>query len=104
MIKPLVSAYLPKNGMVPIVLLLSILFPLTTFAVGFICGTGDYWNTPVGDVADAQIGWFYYARDAWRFPLFLVGNYHLPEGSYVTLSDSLPLAAVLFKCLYKSLY
>lgn len=79
-------------------------FAAATLSIGFVTGTGDFWRLLQGDVADAQIGWFYYARDMWQFPVFYVGNYHQPEGSYVTLSDSLPLLALAFKGLYKIFY
>lgn len=80
---------------------IAVTFATATLSFGFIAGTGDFWRLLQGDVADAQIGWFYYARDVWQFPLFYVGDYHQPEGSYVTLSDSLPLLAFAFKGLYK---
>lgn len=84
--------------------ILGLLFVAATLDFWFVAGSGQFWLTPSGDVADAQIGWFYYARDLWRFPLFFVGNYHHPEGSFVTLSDSLPLLALIFKSVYKLAY
>ncbi len=83
---------------------IAVVFAAATLSIGFITGTGDFWRLLGGDVADGQIGWFYYARDVWHFPVFYVGNYHQPEGSYVTLSDSLPLLAFAFKGLYKIFY
>jgi hypothetical protein len=83
---------------------IAVVFVAATLSLGFVTGTGDFWHLLRGDVADAQIGWFYYARDVWHFPVFYVGNYHQPEGSYVTLSDSLPLLALAFKALYKLFY
>ncbi len=93
-----------KNGMGWGIAIAAIAFAAATLSLDFVFGTGDFWRSLQGDVADAQIGWFYYARDAWRFPLFFVANYHQPEGSYVTLSDSLPLLAFAIKGLYKIAY
>lgn len=67
----------------------------------YVAGTGAYWQALSGDAAKGEIGWFYYARDAWRFPLFATDAYHYPEGASVVLSDSLPLFALPAKLLYK---
>jgi hypothetical protein len=94
----------PKLGWPAAIAAIAVVFAAATLSFGFVAGTGDYWRLLQGDVADAQIGWFYYARDVWHFSVFYVGNYHQPEGSYVTLSDSLPLFAFAFKGLYKIFY
>lgn len=83
-----------------LVAVLAATFAIATVPLGFIAGTGDFWNMPAGDAAAGQIGWFYYARDSWRFPLLDIGNYHLPEGSNALLSDSLPLFALAAKVFY----
>lgn len=93
-----------RMGWTIAIVAIAIVFVAATLSIGFVTGTGDFWRLLQGDVADAQIGWFYYARDVWQFPVFYVGNYHQPEGSYVTLSDSLPLLAFAFKCLFKTFY
>lgn len=67
----------------------------------YIKGTGAYWQSQLGDPAKGEIGWFYYARDTWRFPLFDAGNTHYPEGSSVVLADSLPLFALPAKLAYQ---
>lgn len=71
-----------------------------SLSLGYVTGSGPFWQQLAGDAAQGQIGWFYYARDAWRFPLFAMGNYHLPEGSSILLSDGLPLFALPAKLLY----
>jgi hypothetical protein len=76
-------------------------FALLTIDPSYITGRGPYWDAPVGDVAKGEIGWFYYARDAWRFPIFDIETYHYPEGGNVMLSDSLPLLALPYKAAYK---
>ncbi len=82
--------------------LLGVAFALLGLTPGYIAGSGPYWQQPSGDTATAQIGWQYYARDEWRWPLFAVGNYHDPEGSTVSLSDSLPLFALPAKAIYRA--
>ncbi len=77
-----------------------IAFAALTLDPAYVVGNGPYWDAPVGDVAKGEIGWFYYARDGWRFPVFDIATYHYPEGGNVMLSDSLPLLALPAKAVY----
>lgn len=77
-----------------------IAFAALTLDPAYVVGKGPYWDAPVGDVAKGEIGWFYYARDSWRFPVFDIATYHYPEGGNVMLSDSLPLLALPAKAIY----
>ena len=81
-----------------------IVFAALSLDPGYVSGRGPYWSAQLGDVAKGEIGWFYYARDAWRFPLFDIGTYHYPEGGSLVLSDSLPLFALPAKIVYKLAY
>jgi len=83
--------------------LVALVFLLASLDLGYVGGTGPYWRAPTGDAAQGQIAWFYYARDAWRFPLTAIGNDHLPEGSSLVLADALPLFAVPMKALHRLL-
>ncbi|HEY0232454.1 MAG TPA: DUF6311 domain-containing protein [Dokdonella sp.] len=76
-------------------------FAALTLAGDYVLGRGPYWQVLFGDVAKGEIGWFYYARDTWQFPLFATSAYHTPEGSSMVLSDSLPLFALPAKLLYR---
>jgi hypothetical protein len=83
---------------------LGLVFAALTLSPDYVAGRGPYWSAPLGDVAKGEIGWFYYARDAWRFPLFDTESYHAPEGAGVVLSDSLPLVALPAKVVYRLAY
>lgn len=76
-------------------------FAALSLAPGYVSGRGPYWDALLGDVAKGEIGWFYYARDAWHFPLFRIDTYHAPEGSSMVLADALPLFALPAKALYQ---
>ena len=80
---------------------LGVLCAALTLDTRYVSGTGAYWDAQLGDIAKGEIGWFHYARDPWRFPVFDVGNYHYPEGSSLILSDSLPLFALPAKVAYR---
>lgn len=82
-------------------LALALVFVALTLSPGYISGTGPYWQQPAGDVAQGQIGWFYYARDDWRASPLRIDNYHAPEGGHLLLSDSLPLLAIPAKLIYR---
>jgi len=77
-----------------------LLFAALTLTPDYVLGAGPYWQNLFGDVAKGEIGWFHYARDAWRFPLLAIGNMHQPEGSSIVLADALPLFALPAKVFY----
>lgn len=79
-----------------------LLFAAATLNPGYISGRGAYWQMPSGDASTGQIGWFYFARDAWHFPLLATKTYHTPEGANLALSDSLPLFGLPMKLLYQA--
>lgn len=81
-----------------------LVFAALSLDPGYVSGGGAYWQALVGDPAKGEIGWYYYARDVWRFPLLAIGNYHYPEGGGIVLSDSLPLFALPAKLLYRSFW
>jgi hypothetical protein len=81
---------------------LGLAFAAATVSLAFVFGHGPFWDAMPTDATAAEIGWFYYARDAWRFPLFAIGNYHLPEGTNLLLSAALPLFAPFVKLAYQA--
>ena len=83
-------------------LVFGLVFAALTLNAAYVRGTGAYWDAQLGDVAKGEIGWFYYARDSWRFPVFDNENTHYPEGGSVVLSDSLPLLALPAKAVYRT--
>lgn len=86
------------NGLV---LALALIFVALSLSPGYISGTGPYWQLPAHDVAQGQIGWYYYARDDWHAAPLRIDNYHAPEGGHLLLSDSLPLLAIPAKLIYR---
>jgi hypothetical protein len=89
-------------GLLLLACVIGIAFAWMSSGRGYIAGDGPFWQFPQGDAATGQIGWQYYARDDWRWPIFAVENYHAPEGSTVLLSDSLPLFALPAKLIYRT--
>jgi hypothetical protein len=81
-----------------------LVFAALTLNPDYIAGGGAHWQAPFGDETAGQIGWFYYAHDAWRFPLLATASYHQPEGAGIVLTDSLPLFALPMKLLYRSFW
>jgi hypothetical protein len=67
------------------------------FPLSFLAGNSTV--TDFGDIAQHVSGWWYYARDSWHFPLLHTSRLDHPEGVSIAFTDSIPLAALLFKSL-----
>lgn len=65
------------------------------YPVSFLLGHGGFFET--SDPAQHVTGWRYYAQDGWHFPLFHTRRLNYPDGVNIAFTDSIPLAAILFK-------
>lgn len=90
-----------ERGLNGLVLAFALVFVALSLSPGYVAGTGPYWQLPAHDVAQGQIGWYYYARDGWHAAPLRIDNYHAPEGGHLLLSDSLPLLAIPAKLIYQ---
>ena len=75
--------------------LLALAFIAYLFPVSFLAGHGAFFES--GDASQHVAGWQFYARDAWRFPLLHTERLNHPSGTSIAFTDSIPLAALLFK-------
>lgn len=66
--------------------------------VAFLSGDSVFFE--VGDAVQHVSGWLLYAKDAWRWPLLRTELLAPPEGTHIALTDSIPLAALVFKPLF----
>lgn len=76
-------------------LLAVLFFAVYPDPVNFLFGNGVYFE--VGDTPQHVSGWLLYAKDAWRWPLLTTQMMAPPQGSHIALTDSIPLAALIFK-------
>ncbi|HJU70986.1 MAG TPA: DUF6311 domain-containing protein [Paucimonas sp.] len=76
-------------------ILAAILFIFYLFPVAFLAGNGAFFSQT--DASSNVAGWLFYARDAWHFPLLHTERLNHPEGVSIAFTDSIPLAALLFK-------
>jgi uncharacterized protein DUF6311 len=76
-------------------LTLAIAFILHLYPIAFIAGHGRIFEE--GDGAQHVAGWLFYASDSWHFPLLRTERLNHPEGISIVFTDSIPLAALLFK-------
>lgn len=67
------------------------------YDVSFVLGTSPFWQAPHADQMQALTGWYGFAHDAWRFPLFDVKTLRYPQGANIIFTDSIPLLALLAK-------
>lgn len=97
---------------VPALLLLSAAISLACclllFDADFLDGSAPFWRDPHGvidgswaDMATSLGGYDYFVRDAWRLPLFQVERLGAPDGGNVIFTDSLPLAALAGRLLFR---
>ena len=77
------------------VLALLIIFDM--YPLSFLRGAGEYFET--SDAAQHVTGWLFYVRDTWHFPLLHTDRLNAPTGTSIAFTDSIPLAALLFKAI-----
>lgn len=56
-----------------------------------------YINDTTPDVAQHLSGWYAFVHEPWHFPLLKTYLLNYPDGTTISLTDSIPLFAVLFK-------
>lgn len=59
----------------------------------------DGWLLNRGDLTQHYLGWCFFRRSAWTFPIGLTNRLAYPDYSSVIFTDSIPLFAVFFKLL-----
>ena len=64
---------------------------------------GNLWRLGHSDIGLNFVGFLYFVRDQWRFPLFLTQNLGYPYGTNIILTDSTPLLSLVFKILSPTL-
>ena len=67
----------------------------------FLTGQSPFWLVPHPDQMQALTGWYAFAHDSWRVPLFEVKNLRYPQGANIIFTDSIPLLALAFKPLVR---
>ena len=68
---------------------------LELYPISFLLGHGAFFET--SDPAQHVTGWLYYAQDTWHLPLLHTSRLNHPAGVNIAFTDSIPLAALLFK-------
>ncbi len=80
---------------------IGIAYSYSIFSHGFLLGENLYWADVVSDRAANLIGYLYFLKDEWRWPLFYVPTLSMPEGTSIIFTDSIPLVSLLFKLINK---
>jgi hypothetical protein len=74
---------------------LALLFVALLFPLSFIEGKSAFFEQI--DASSNVAGWLFYVQDGWHFPLLQTTRLNHPEGVSVVFTDSIPIAAILFK-------
>ena len=61
--------------------------------------TYDEWLLGKGDLTQHYLGWCFYRRSEWTFPVGLTNQLAYPTYTSVIFTDSIPVFAVFFKLL-----
>lgn len=81
--------------------LLAIWLGLCVFFVFYgpsvLISSSPYLSAPTGDIATELAGYFHFANDSWRFPLFILPQINEPEGSNLLFIGGVPLLALFAK-------
>lgn len=72
-------------------------FAYYLFGSEFIAGRSAVFHD--GDALQNVSGWVAFARTPWGFPILHTDLLNAPEGASIAITDSIPLAALLFKLL-----
>ncbi len=78
-----------------IALALSMFLVFWLYPLHFLLGDSAFFEQ--GDISQHISGWLMYRGDAWRFPLLETRLLDYPEGSNIAFTDSIPIAALVFK-------
>jgi len=81
-------------------LLLALGYSLHLFPWDFVTGRSGFWFDTRTDPTQHITGMWAFVHDAWRFPLLHTRLLNAPEGVSAAFTDSIPLAALLFKPVY----
>lgn len=80
--------------------LIAAIYTFHLFPVDFFIGTSGFWFNTHTDPTQHITGMWAFAQDKWQFPLLYTRLLNAPEGVSVAFTDSIPLAALLFKPFY----
>lgn len=72
---------------------------LAIYGINVLNPTYDDWLLGKGDLTQHYLGWCFYRRGDWTFPIGLTNQLAYPTYTSVIFTDSIPLLAVLFKVL-----
>jgi hypothetical protein len=86
---------IPPAAAYAIAAMLGLAMFLELYPISFLLGHGAFFET--SDPAQHVTGWRYYTQDGWHFPLLHTARLNHPAGVNIAFTDSIPLAALLFK-------
>lgn len=75
--------------------LLALAFIAYLFPLSFLAGQSAFFDQV--DASQHVAGWLFYVRDSWHFPLLHTERLNHPTGVSIAFTDSIPIAALLFK-------
>ncbi|MBW5413094.1 DUF6311 domain-containing protein [Pseudomonas sp. MAG002Y] len=81
--------------------LIALIYTCHVFPLSFFTGSSGFWFDTRTDPTQHITGMWAFAQDAWHFPLLYTDLLNAPQGVSAAFTDSIPLAAIPFKFIYK---
>ncbi len=96
------NEFLNKYSFVKYVIaaLVAVIAFLAVYGTGYLNPTNDKWimsGYDETDIISHYSGWLAYRNSDWGFPVGIAADMAVPEGMYISFTDSIPWVAIFFK-------
>lgn len=89
--------YVKNNWASLFIIILSSIVYFLIYGTKLINPQYDFWLLKGGDLTQHYIGWEFFRKSTWQFPIGLMNTMSYPNNVSVIFTDSIPIAAILFK-------
>lgn len=89
--------YVKNNWGSLVVIILSSIVYFLIYGTKLINPQYDFWLQKGGDLTQHYIGWEFFRKSMWQFPIGLMNTMSYPNNVSIIFTDSIPIAAILFK-------
>ncbi len=92
-----VLEHVKNNWASLVVIILSSIVYFLIYGTKLINPQYDFWLLKGEDLTQHYIGWEFFRKNTWQFPIGLMNTMSYPNSVSVIFTDSIPIAAILFK-------
>ncbi len=92
-----IMEHIKNNWAILIIIVMSSFVYFIIYGTKLINPQYDLWLLKGGDLSQHYIGWEFFRKSTWQFPIGLMNTMSYPNNVSVIFTDSIPIAAILFK-------